>query len=557
MAGTVLPSSATSGHQALRGRSQPDCHPIESITGLRKALDDFVSSGGAPAGSAVPAPVSILGEASPGVALAVSREDHVHAIPLATNLLPGITKLGPGGAMPYPETGTTIDDLQAQINAEAVARAEADTSLEDRKVNIGVGIDATRVLVGGNTTTADGDANLTWTAGSDVGEFTITGYLAPETSLGTLAAGRYVIRYQGGAVLWNDTPTTYAATRAAIIQSVGLQVWHDGSWQWFSGSPDEGATEAEAAALGAGKTYEFSIASPQEVKLRFQDGGAANNSGTVTVRVDGSGLLNVEGTVDANTLRADDMAGTGERVTVAQADGTLRDVDEITWDGTLGLLRITKASAQNGLEVWNSQASGVATWVAKAATGHAMVAEAYGSSTGGTYGGRSRNDSVAFLGASYLGSGTALKNVFYGSNQSDTTTVVSFLAAFTEEAYYTQPAGWTFRQAVQVTADAGTGTRLVAAASDGHHNANADLTVTGSGASTKLAVATRTVAVRYTHVQGSAATSWTITHNLGEFPSVTVVDSGGSVCMGDITYNSANQLTLSFGAAFSGTAYLN
>jgi hypothetical protein len=61
----------------------------------------------------------------------------------------------------------------------------------------------------------------------------------------------------------------------------------------------------------------------------------------------------------------------------------------------------------------------------------------------------------------------------------------------------------------------------------------------------------------YVHTQEAAAATWTITHNLGRHPSVTVVDSGGSVVIGDVAYVTANQVTVSFSAAFSGTAYLN
>lgn len=66
----------------------------------------------------------------------------------------------------------------------------------------------------------------------------------------------------------------------------------------------------------------------------------------------------------------------------------------------------------------------------------------------------------------------------------------------------------------------------------------------------------------YTHTQSGASATWTITHNLNKFPSVTVIDSGDSVVQGEILYNSANQLTITFFAggvesAFSGKAYLN
>jgi hypothetical protein len=62
---------------------------------------------------------------------------------------------------------------------------------------------------------------------------------------------------------------------------------------------------------------------------------------------------------------------------------------------------------------------------------------------------------------------------------------------------------------------------------------------------------------RYVHSQGSAAATWTITHNLNKYPSVTIVDSGSNVQIGEVLYNSLDQVTVTFAAAFSGYAYLN
>jgi hypothetical protein len=61
----------------------------------------------------------------------------------------------------------------------------------------------------------------------------------------------------------------------------------------------------------------------------------------------------------------------------------------------------------------------------------------------------------------------------------------------------------------------------------------------------------------YTHTQTSSSATWTITHNLNCFPSVTVVDSAGSVVVGDVVYISANVVSVTFVAAFGGKAYLN
>lgn len=57
--------------------------------------------------------------------------------------------------------------------------------------------------------------------------------------------------------------------------------------------------------------------------------------------------------------------------------------------------------------------------------------------------------------------------------------------------------------------------------------------------------------------QGAPATTWNIQHNLGKFPSITVIDSGNTVVTGEYTYTDNNNVVLSFSAAFAGKAYLN
>lgn len=66
-----------------------------------------------------------------------------------------------------------------------------------------------------------------------------------------------------------------------------------------------------------------------------------------------------------------------------------------------------------------------------------------------------------------------------------------------------------------------------------------------------------TAGATYVHTQNSADSTWVIVHSLGRYPSVTVVDSAGSEVVGDVTYDSDNQVTVRFTAAFSGKAYLN
>lgn len=57
--------------------------------------------------------------------------------------------------------------------------------------------------------------------------------------------------------------------------------------------------------------------------------------------------------------------------------------------------------------------------------------------------------------------------------------------------------------------------------------------------------------------QGVASALWTIKHNLNKFPSVTVFDSAKTQIEGDVTQINSNELTVAFGGAFSGVAYLN
>lgn len=63
--------------------------------------------------------------------------------------------------------------------------------------------------------------------------------------------------------------------------------------------------------------------------------------------------------------------------------------------------------------------------------------------------------------------------------------------------------------------------------------------------------------ITYIHTQLTASSEWTIQHNLGKFPSVTVVDSAGSVVLGETEYLDRNTVRLTFSSAFAGHAYLN
>jgi hypothetical protein len=60
----------------------------------------------------------------------------------------------------------------------------------------------------------------------------------------------------------------------------------------------------------------------------------------------------------------------------------------------------------------------------------------------------------------------------------------------------------------------------------------------------------------YTFTQSMPSRIWVIDHSLNRYPSVVVIDSTNAQVYGDVTYNSENQVTLTFGGAFSGMAVL-
>ena len=80
------------------------------------------------------------------------------------------------------------------------------------------------------------------------------------------------------------------------------------------------------------------------------------------------------------------------------------------------------------------------------------------------------------------------------------------------------------------------------------------VTLEGNKTSSELGI---TGDKHFTYIKSTPDSVWDITHDLDKYPSVTVVDSAGSVVMGDITYTSKSALTVTFSAAFSGKAYLN
>lgn len=61
----------------------------------------------------------------------------------------------------------------------------------------------------------------------------------------------------------------------------------------------------------------------------------------------------------------------------------------------------------------------------------------------------------------------------------------------------------------------------------------------------------------YVHNQSQPLDTWSITHNLNKYPSVTVIDSAGSKVEGTVTYISNEEIKIEFSSPFSGKAILN
>ena len=113
---------------------------------------------------------------------------------------------------------------------------------------------------------------------------------------------------------------------------------------------------------------------------------------------------------------------------------------------------------------------------------------------------------------------------------------------------------------VQITTPAGNIVKL----SDSTNNK-----VTTSGNIVKVvAVGTQGPAgagdLNFVHTQSTADATWQVTHNLGKYPSVSVVDTSETEVVGKVIYkdwdtgnSSTTKLQILFTAAFAGKAFLN
>lgn len=81
------------------------------------------------------------------------------------------------------------------------------------------------------------------------------------------------------------------------------------------------------------------------------------------------------------------------------------------------------------------------------------------------------------------------------------------------------------------------------------------VTYAGQGV-TYTTTANAPAAREITFMQPTPALAWTINHNLNLHPAVRVVDAEGYLVDAEVHYDSANTLSLTFGTAFAGTAYI-
>ena len=61
----------------------------------------------------------------------------------------------------------------------------------------------------------------------------------------------------------------------------------------------------------------------------------------------------------------------------------------------------------------------------------------------------------------------------------------------------------------------------------------------------------------FVYTQGAPSDTWTINHTLNKYPSITIIDSGGTEVIGNIKYIDTSTVEVTFASGFSGKAILN
>jgi hypothetical protein len=94
---------------------------------------------------------------------------------------------------------------------------------------------------------------------------------------------------------------------------------------------------------------------------------------------------------------------------------------------------------------------------------------------------------------------------------------------------------------VSIAANAGSASVQLLAAIKGDKGDKGDTGTSGAG---------------YIHTQDVPSATWTITHNLGFRPDVSVTDSAGTEVEGGVAHPTINQTVITFSGGFSGFARL-
>jgi hypothetical protein len=143
---------------------------------------------------------------------------------------------------------------------------------------------------------------------------------------------------------------------------------------------------------------------------------------------------------------------------------------------------------------------------------------------------------------------TALRGVIRKAPASDTDTIEVIAQGYTAQVSYQVPPGhWTPRGAALPELNASC-LIVFDEAGDAYLASYTGENAFGGTGSGDL---------NYVHTQGTPSASWVVAHGLGKYASVEVVDTGDSVVIPTIHYDSTNQLTLSFGSPTSGKAFVN
>jgi hypothetical protein len=66
-----------------------------------------------------------------------------------------------------------------------------------------------------------------------------------------------------------------------------------------------------------------------------------------------------------------------------------------------------------------------------------------------------------------------------------------------------------------------------------------------------------TPTIAYTYTQNTVSSTWSITHSLNYKPNVTTTDASGFTIEGEVSYTTLNTVTITFGIATTGFAYLS